>query len=139
MSSYDPKKVIILWGPLLLDGFAEGSMIQVSRPGEGAQAFVGTGGEAVTVVDHDDRAEVTVNLMRTGAGRNTLAALMASYNLDRGLALPLAITSIDTGEALATGRAVLKKQPDLDFSNEAPSAEIMFVCERMDYQLAPDV
>lgn len=139
MSNFDPKLVNMTWGPLLLDGYAQGEMISVSFQGDGNKAEVGTGGEAVTIVSHDDRAEITVRLLRTGAGRNTLSALLSSYNVARGLALPLGIASIDTGEVMASGRAVLKKPPDLAYSNEAPVAEVVFVCERLTYQVAPDV
>ena len=30
MSVYDPKKVVVTWGPLILDGFAEGDMVSVA-------------------------------------------------------------------------------------------------------------
>ena len=137
MSVYDPKKVVVTWGPLILDGFAEGDMVSVAWQGDGAQATVGTGGEACTTISHDDRAEVAVSLMRTGAGQNTLAALMASYNFERGLALPFAIASVDTGEVFVAGSAVIKKPPEASLGNEAPTAEVMFVIERGIYQVAP--
>lgn len=138
MTTFDPKKVNINFGPLPLRGFADGTMITVAFQGDGATSAVGATGEAVIIKNHDRRATVTARLMGTGAGRNTLAALAASFTAGNPQ-LPLSITSIDTGEQIGAGSAVIKRMPDFGFGGEAPVREVVFEVPQMDVYVAPEV
>ena len=136
MTQFDPKLVNISFGPLPLLGFADGDKISVTWLGDGDSAVAGTDGEAVVVRSHDRRAEVTVRLMATGAGRTALAALLAHYNAE-GPPLPLVISSIDTGEGLASGEATIKNPPETVYAAEAPVREVVFVCHTLRMQTIP--
>ncbi len=125
-NTYDPKLVIATFGPLPLLGFADGAMIEVAMQGDGASSQVGTQGEAVVIKSHNRAAEATCRFMGTGLGRATLSALHAHF-LALNLALPFTLTSIDTGEQLAGGVAVIKNYPDTSFGDDAPVREVIFV------------
>lgn len=139
MSTYDPKNVIMNFGlALRIQGFASGSMIAVRYTDEGARSYVGTTGEAVGVKSYQRSAEITVRLMATGAGRRTLAVLLTHFNAGN-VALPLAIVSRDTGEALVCPQALIKQYPGAEFggADTEPMREIMFTCPELRMQTAP--
>lgn len=137
MSSYDPKKATIRFGTLRLTGFSDDDKIAVAYDGEGAKAEVGSDGDAVLIDSHDKRATITVSLMRTGPGRQTLSALLAFFNAGN-LSLPIAIVSLDTGEVLAAGEAKMKNPPDIAFNTSMPKCELVFVCGNLKAQTAFD-
>lgn len=138
MTSYDPKQVVVSFGPLPILGYAPGSMIEVTMLGPGTSAAVGAQGEAVLIDSHNRSAEVKVRLMGTGLGRNTLHFLRVHYTAGN-LALPLLVGAIDTGEQLAGGVAKIKNVPDTAFGDDAPVREVTFVVARLDQQNALDL
>jgi len=137
VATYDPKNIVAIWG-IPLAGFAPDSFITVAWQSEGAQMFAGARGDAVTVYDHNQNAEVTFRLMATGAGRNVLAALGASLNLG-GPPLPFQLISPDTGETWVCAQAVLKRAPAAEYATgAAPVREITLLCPKMSLVTVPD-
>lgn len=136
-SNYDPRNCNAAFGPLPMLGVASGTMFEVRVLGPGVAIAVGTQGEAVLIDSHNRSAEVTVRLMGTGLGRNTLSALRAHW-IAGNPALPFNILSKDTGEALSGGVAKLKNPPDTSFGDDAPVREVTFIVARMDQLNDPD-
>lgn len=137
-ASFNPRNAGAAFGPLPMLGVANGTMFEVKMLGPGVSLAVGTQGEAVLVDSHNRSAEVTVRLMATGLGRNTLSALRAHWTAGNP-ALPFNIISKDTGEALSGGVAKLKNVPDTSFGDDAPIREVVFIVARLDQFNDPDV
>lgn len=131
-NEYDPRQVKVIFGPLILNGLADGEMVSVAYQADGVSVVVGGQGDAVLVDDHDDSAEVTVRFHAAHlAGQNTLRQLLVHYNAGN-LALPFAIESVSTGESLASPAAKIKMRPDTAFADgEAPVREVVFVCSAL--------
>lgn len=127
----------MFYGPLPMLGVASGTMFEVKMSGPGTGVAVGSQGEAVLIDNHNRSAEVTVRLMGTGAGRNTLSALRLSW-IAGNPAFSLGIESLDTGETLIGGTAKLKNPPDSAFGDDAPVREVVFVVARLDQGNSPD-
>ena len=128
MQTYDPGLVKATFGPILLGGYAEGDMIQVNHLGEGNRAGVGTAGEAAYVKDYDQRAEVVFRLMAT----SPVNALLSGYLQSGNVPVPLIITSLSTGTLHASGDAIIKRQPDVSYSNGVPVREWTFVVAKLE-------
>lgn len=136
-SSFDPKLHTLVFGVLPILGYAENTKIGVKWLGKGAEAFSGIDGDGVVVHSHDKRAEVTIELMATGAGRNTLSALLTYYN-QVNIGIPLVMTGIDTGEVFSAPVAYIKNPPDLSVDPNAPKRTIVFICPEASMSVAPD-
>lgn len=136
-NEFDPRLVIMSFGPLVLNGYADGEMISVSYLGDGVSAVVGGQGAGILIDDHDNSAEVTVRIFAAHlAGQITMSALLKHHTAGN-IALPLSIVSVTTGEKLAGGLAKIKKKPDASFSKgEAPVREIVFVSASLSMQAA---
>lgn len=78
--TYDPRKVIVVFGYARITGFAEDDMVKIKPGGEGMQTYVGADGEVGRSIDPNHTFEVTINLASTSKSNNffTLA-----YNNDR--------------------------------------------------------
>lgn len=127
-ATYDPNLVKVTFGPLLLSGFASGSMIAVNHLGDGVTSESGTQGEAVFVENPDRRAEVTIRLFQTAP---TNVALGLAYQAGNA-PLPLSISSLSTGAIHAAGAAKLKRMPDVDYAEGMPVDVWMLVVPKLE-------
>lgn len=128
-ATYDPGKVLVMFGAIPISGYADGSMVNVQLEGEGVRAETGTAGETAYVESHDRRATVTVRLMETAAAVNTL--LSAWFNAGN-VEMPLIVTNLSTGRTHASGGAKIKNIPNADRGSDVPVLEWNFVVPVMD-------
>ena len=80
MKTYDPKKIIVIFGSRQLTGMAEDSIVTISPLGDGMQIYVGADGDVARSVDPDATFEVTVSLNTTSNSNDYLSNM---YNFDR--------------------------------------------------------
>jgi len=78
--TYNPKKVIVIFGAHQITGFSEDSIISIEPHGEGMQKYVGADGEVARSIDPDETFTITVPLASTSKSNTYLSAL---YNRDR--------------------------------------------------------
>ena len=137
--NFDPRLVLMKYGPVVLDGFADGTAINVEYQGDGATAAVGFKGNAVLVQNPNKSAEITVRLyVAEAVGRNVARALVLLHEA-LNLPQPLTIVSLSTGEKLS-GIGVIKNLPNVDFAQgEPPVREFMFVVGSLESLPAPAV
>lgn len=128
MTTYDPGKVFMMWGPIPISGFAAGSMVNVQHQGEGVKAETGTAGETAFVESYDKRGTVTIRLMATSPINAILSAAYQAGNLP----VFLAITSLSTAAVHAAGEAKIQRPPDTDYGAEVPVREWVFIVPKLD-------
>lgn len=80
MKTYDPKKVLVIFGSRQLKGMAEDSIVSIAPQGEGLQTFVGADGEVARSLDPNATFEVTVSLSTASTSNEYLSNM---YNYDR--------------------------------------------------------
>ena len=78
--TYDPRKVIVVFGYARITGFAEDDMVKIKPGGEGMQTYVGADGEVGRSIDPNHTFEVTINLASTSKSNNLFTL---AYNNDR--------------------------------------------------------
>lgn len=72
---YDPDKVQVYFGGLLLQGFADGEYITVEQMSDAFQDVVGTDGEVARSKSNDNRAKVVIKLLQTSLSNAQLSAI----------------------------------------------------------------
>ena len=80
MKTYDPKKIIIIFGARQLTGMSEDSIVSIAPNGDGLQTYVGADGDVARSLDPDATYEVTVSLNTTSNSNDYLSNV---YNYDR--------------------------------------------------------
>lgn len=118
VKTYNPKKVIVIFGGVPLTGFVDGSFVQVTATSDGFTKRVGADGEIARAQSSDESSEVTITLMHTSLSNAYLSTLK---DLDRkggeGVK-PLAITDMSGHAFYFWKEAWIRKAPDTEFSQE---------------------
>ena len=83
MKTYDPKKVIVIFGARRLKGMSEDSIVSIKPQGDGLQTYVGADGEVARSLDPDATFEVTVSLS-TASTSNEYLSNMYYYDRETG-------------------------------------------------------
>lgn len=74
LRTFDPKEVSIIFGPLIIRGFAE-EMITVARDNPAWEMVIGADGEATRVKSNDRSGSITVSLQQSSPSNDDLSAL----------------------------------------------------------------
>ncbi len=130
LRQYDPKQVVMTFGPTIMSGFAAGTFIAATRNVDQWDMIAGADGEVMRIKNLDDSGLVTITIQQ---GSLTNLLLQAVADLDRltnvGV-LPLLVKDF-TGDTafVKSGQAFIKKVPDwaratADLSN----VEWIFAC-----------
>jgi hypothetical protein len=124
IATYNPCEVDIIYGPLLLDGFAEGEFITVDQDEDTFSRVVGSNGEACDSLNANDSTTVTVKLMGTSKSNPRLSALH-TLDIQTGGRSPQALLIKDrSGNTLwATPNARIWKPGALSFDKQAKMVE----------------
>lgn len=142
MATYDPTRVRLFWGIVRIDGFADGTMIQVSPQGDGVRAVTGTAGETAFIETPNRQHEVTFRLFETanetlmlsgGSMNAALALLFEAGNIPA----PLSIASASTGVLFQASSAKLERIPGTTYDNNVPVREWKFIIPRGAYLMSP--
>jgi hypothetical protein len=111
--TYDPKKLIMIWGPIEINGYADGTFLKITPSADAFTKKVGADGEVVRIKSANDTSEVEFTLGQTSL---TNAQLSAAHTLDKALGLgvfPLLIKDL-LGTTLYTWpQAWIKKTPSI--------------------------
>lgn len=78
--TYDPKKLLVIFGGQQITGFSEDDMITIRPLGDGMTIYVGADGEVGRSVDPNACFEVEISLASTSKSNDYLSN---AYNQDR--------------------------------------------------------
>ncbi len=130
---YDPNKVTLTLGTLLVSGYTEGTMISVSWLADSNSLAMGGQGVGAMIVSNDLSAEVTINLQQTSRSNDRLTAIFAINRT--GLAVPISLRDGTPGGStlLAAATGWIKKFPDTGYaSNGIETRTWVITTDRMD-------
>ena len=90
VKTYDPKKVKVLFGSLILTGVDEGTFINVETQGDGISAIVGCDQEIVRSIDPSSvLKQVTVTLLQSSSSNAALSLIQDADNQNGAALLPM--------------------------------------------------
>lgn len=124
VKQYDPGSVVVVFGPLILTGYADGTFVLVDRDEDAVTKKVGADGEATRVRNRNKCGSVVVTLMQSSASNLELsAALKADELAENGITLPV-IVKDNGGNSLHTAQdAWIKKTPASEYAKELGQRE----------------
>lgn len=110
--TYDPRKVLIVFGTQTITGFAEDSMVTISPHGDGMQLYSGADGEVARSIDPDHTFEITIHLSSASKSNTYLSNI---YNADRvtgQFILPLLIKDLGGDTLFSVDQAWVSNFPE---------------------------
>jgi hypothetical protein len=125
---YDPNDVIIVHGSLLIDGFAEGSMITVSKRERDFEMDAGAKGDVVMRRMRNPIGEIIVRLQAESPFNTLLAARHELSLKGLAVALPTMVKDLRKTAMYKSAHSIVQGVPDSDFGAESGVREWVFLC-----------
>lgn len=128
LKSYYPDQVMVIAGPILVEGYADGTFVTVEQNEDQFSLQVGTDGEACRSRSNNKSGRVTITLGQWSASNDLLTTLAASDRLSAngdGI-VPLAVMDKSGRTLCAAEKAWIVKSPSVEFGREATSREWVF-------------
>lgn len=130
---YDPNDVVLVHGSLLIDGFAEGSMLTVSKRERDFEMDPGAKGDVVMRRLRNPIGEISFRL-QAESPFNTLLSAMREVNL-KGLPIPVPsmVKVLKTAEIHRATFSILQGAPDAERDGGASGVrEWVILCADLD-------
>lgn len=122
---YNPKEVTIIFGPVIVTGFADGTFLSVDFNEDAFTLQVGTDGEGTRSKSNNDSATIAFTLMQSSDSNDLLSAL---HNIDKNTPsgdgiVPLLIKDLQGSSLYTAETAWIRKAPTSEFAREAGPRE----------------
>lgn len=126
---YDPKLVAVTFAGILIDGYADGSFIEIEYRNDLWDILVGADGFGVFAKSNDKSAIVTVRLMPGASANAALSAKVAAdlTSLNAGFG-PLSIFDSASLSQHTAPRARIMKPPSRTYAKTVEAIEYQFGC-----------
>lgn len=118
VKTYNPKRVIIVYGGVPITGYADGTFISVAPSSDRFSKTVGADGEVARSKSNDNTHEVTITLLSTSLSNSYLSGILTLDKISDAGALPLQIIDLSGGELFFWPQAWIRTPPTADFSKE---------------------
>ena len=119
VGNYDPKKVIVLFGGVPIDGYADGTMVEITASDEeGFKKVVGADGEVARAKSADNTHQVVVTLLQSSLSNNYLSTIRNADKLAGQSMLPLSITDANGGSIGFWPQAWIRGDPSWSYGKE---------------------
>lgn len=131
VKNYDPNKLNIVFGPVIITGFADGTFLTVAYNNDAYTVQIGTDGEGCRSKSNDKSATFTLTLAQWGIVNAELSAIYQADDLAGTGALPFMVTDQNGTTVYAAETAWIRKLPDSGFDREAGSREWVFETDKL--------
>lgn len=123
VKTYDPKQVIATFGPIVIEGYMDGTFISMSQNGDSFEKSKGADGEIDRVNKNSNDWAVTFTLKQTSPTNPLLSAQATADKLTNAGKLPLTITDLGGTSLFFAQDAWIAKEPDSEYSDSMSPRE----------------
>ena len=124
--SYDPKQVVVTFGPAVLTGYAEGTFIKIARNGNAFEKSRGADGGVDRVNKNALDYTVTLTLKQTSPINAILSGLLLADQISNSGTLPFVVKDLGGATLFTAAQAWIAKDPDQEFSDSLTTREWTF-------------
>jgi hypothetical protein len=129
MNTYDPKAVIVTWGPITFHGFVEGTHVECERTEDAFTTKSGNDGEVTRSLNNNRTGSVTTRLMQASSTNDLLSAKAAEDELLGTAIYPLQVADLRGRTLEFAQNAWIRKGAKSEFAKEAGDREWIFDCD----------
>jgi hypothetical protein len=125
--TYDPKKVVVIFGGVIFSGFAEGTFI-VRAPSSGPafEKVRGADGGVDRVNKNSNDYTISVTLKRTSPTNAALSAILNADKASNTGKFPLIIKDLNGTDLFTAPQAWIQDDPSAEESDSMPNREWNF-------------
>jgi hypothetical protein len=131
MATFDPQAVKVFYGPLILHGFMDGTMIQVAQDEATFSKHIGGDGEGCRVRNRNEGGKITVTLQQSSPSNDDLSTM---HNADKltGIGQQSVMVKDLRGTLLVSAsEAWLEKFADISIGKEIEGREWTIDCMKL--------
>lgn len=125
---YDPADVIIVHGSALIEGFAEGSMVSITRRERDFEMDAGAKGDVCMRRMRNPIGEITVRLQAESPSNTVLAQARELAIKGLAVAVPTTVQDLRKAALHSSSFSIVQGAPDVDYAAEAGVREWVFLC-----------
>lgn len=134
LRQYDPRDIIVTWGEIILQGFSDGTFVNVKYDEAAVTKHVGAQGAVTATISANRGGKATFTLGQASSSNNPLSAY-ASLQRRPGVGLqkkPLLVKHIN-GTTLVSGPETwIETEPEIQFGAEHLPREWVFDIAELD-------
>ena len=120
--TFNPKLVTVMYGGMVITGFAEGSMVKCEKNEDNVTPHVGVLGEVSRAINADNTGKITISLAGTSPFIGILARKAAANVIE-----PISVVDMnDNGVNVGGSEAWIVKAPPINLGKEIEDVDIEF-------------
>jgi hypothetical protein len=123
LANYNPRDVIITFGPWIITGYAEGSFVTVERQEDTWSLKVGADGDSTRVKNNNRSGHVKLTLTQVSPANDYLAASAVADELNGSGVQPVLVKDRNGTTLCAAGKCWVKKPASVQFGKDASDRE----------------
>lgn len=124
--TYDPKKIVMTFGPVIITGLAEGTFVTITQSGPSFEKVKGADGGVDRVNKNANDYSVAINIKRTSLTNDALSAIViADKNTNTGK-FPLVVKDLNGTSLFVAAQAWIAKEPDAEDGDSIANREWLF-------------
>lgn len=132
MKQYDPKKIVITFGGILIQGYADGTFVNAERSEDAFETSVGAGGDVTRVRNNNRTGTVTLTLQSESLTNDLLSAKAAVDEASgRGVG-SLFIKDLNGTTLVRAESAWIKKMPGTEYADSGGNREWVIDCAELE-------
>lgn len=138
-STYDPTKLTVIVGGVIVSGFSDGDYITAKRDEDLYTKRVGADGHVARARNGNKSGTIEIKLLQGSPVVSEIAALVALDNFlfDGDVLIPISIVSPGTAaELVVSTQSWLKTAPEMVFGKEVGERTFVFDCADLKLSLA---
>jgi hypothetical protein len=131
--TYDPEKVIVTVGGVIVSGFISGDFITAKHDDPRFFKIGGIDGEVTRSMNLSKSGTIEINLMASSGANDSLTTFLPAAQGGTPLpAVPISIKDLSGRSVASCSQGWLKLEPDLVFSTEISDNKWTFDCADLD-------
>jgi len=123
--SYDPANVTVIIGGHIVEGYADGTFVNVARNNDAWNRVGGADGEQARAKSNDKSGTFTLTLMQSSLSNAIMQGFAAADELSNGGTFPVLVKDGNGSELAAAEIAWVRKASDKGYAKENSNREWM--------------
>lgn len=121
--TYDPKQIHVIWGGVIVAGFAEGTFVTIARNGDLFEKSKGADGTVDRINKNANDFSVTITIKQTSITNDLFSAQMLLDVQGNVGVLPLTVKDLSGTTLFFARQAWIAKDPDVAYGDSLENRE----------------
>jgi len=128
LKTYAPGEVSVIFGPIIMSGFVDGSFVKVARSEAPFKQDTGIDGEATHVKSNNLSGTVSITLQQTSLTNQLLSAIHEADMVANAGVYPLTVKDNNGYDLHFSPAARIEGPPEANYSGDVEGREWVILC-----------